>query len=453
MSDLRGFLAQVRQRRPSDLLVVERQVSPTFETTAILTKLEERRRSPILLFADVAGTTLPVVTNVCGSMGRLATALGCRLPDVSKHYDECSRTPIEPRVVADGPVHGRVEVGAAVDLGCLPAMVYHQDDAGQPYITAGIGVARDPEDGHVNLSFHRLMIHDRSSTGIFMEPGKDLDRIYQKYWRRGAAMPIAFFLGSHPVWALGALYSGPQEEYSVIGGLLGQPLEVVRCVTQPDLCVPARAEITLEGSVAPEGQRQEGPFGEWPGYSTGAAPRPVFRVEAMTRREGAMFQDVVSGHMEHLILELPAIESRILRNARAVVPGVSALSLPAPFTLVVAVAKTSDTEPRLIMDALLSSDIQAKHVIVVDEDVDARDLRAVSRAIGLNVQPTMDVHIYPDEQGTALDPSCVSDGARTSKMGIDATRRLARRSSPTPNRVPQDILDSVDVDALLGRTA
>jgi UbiD family decarboxylase len=451
MSDLRGFLERVRKERPTDLLEIDREVDPRFETTAILMKLEERQRSPVLLFRRVKGTRIPVVTNVCGSMGRLAFALGCPLNQVSARYAEGIAAPIAPTVVAGGPVHDRVALGADVDLHRLPAMVYHEHDTDRPYITAGIGVARDPESGHVNLSFHRLMIASRDTTGILMESGRHLDRIFQKYRGAGRPMPIAFFIGAHPVWSLGALYSGPLEEYHVIGGLLGAPLPVVECATQRGLFVPSHAEIVLEGFVAPDERIEEGPFGEWPGLSTGTTETPVFHVTATTMRDGALFQDVVSGHVEHLVLEVPAIEHRALHAARAVAPGVTAISLVAPFVSVVALRKASDDEPRRIMDALLKTDIQAKHLVIVDHDVDVRNLREVLRAIGLSSQPARDLQIYPDEQGTLLDPSCTSPTARTSKVGIDANRRLAPERRTMPNTVPRAKLDSLDVNELLTR--
>ena len=74
MSDLRSFLARVRAERPADLFEIDREVDGRFETAAILTKLEAQQRSPILFFKRVTGTALPVVTNVCGSMGRIAFA-------------------------------------------------------------------------------------------------------------------------------------------------------------------------------------------------------------------------------------------------------------------------------------------------------------------------------------------------------------------------------------------
>jgi len=84
---------------------------------------------------------------------------------------------------------------------------------------------------------------------------------------------------------------------------------------------------------------------------------------------------------------------------------------------------------------------------VVDDDVDPTDLAKVLAALALQRQPDEAVRVVAG-QGTALDPSCRGDGS-TSKLGIDATRPLVRPRDVTKNRIPQDVLDRVDLAALL----
>lgn len=451
MADLRSFLETVRRERPREILDVRRRVSPRHETAAILTKLEQRYRSPILCFHDVEGTSLPVVTNVCGSMSRIALALGCPLGALADRYAAGCRDRIPPRVVADGVVQSRVLQGDDVDLGILPPLVYHEHDSPNPYITAAIVLARDPVSGKTNLSFHRLMIAGRNTTGIYMESGH-LRAIHRRYEKAGRPTPVAVFLGAHPIWSLGALYSGSPEveEVDVIGGLQGEPLDVVPCVSAPDLCVPARAEIVLEGEILPGELIEEGPFGEFTGYATGVTRVPALRVRALTSRTEPLFQDVVSGHLEHAFLPMLPLEHRLLEVARGIAPGVRAVKLPAPLTLLVALEKQDDEEPRRLIEALLRADIYTKHVIVVDADVNLGDLGQVMAAVALDVQADRDLVVLADVQGTPLDPSVTSEEGHTAKMGIDATmpKRPGRRI--TRNSVPAELLESIDLSELLG---
>ena len=171
----------------------------------------------------------------------------------------------------------------------------------------------------------------------------------------------------------------------------------------------------------------------------------MFRVDAMTHRADFMFQDIVSGRMEHLVLSMPALEERTRRVATKAAAGVQRIALPAPLTAIVSLKKTSDDEPKRVIEALLRSDIYSKHVIVVDDDVDPADFRAVLAAMALQTQADRHVTILEGEQGTPLDPSCPDPGGRSAKMGIDATRSLNPSRAATKNRLPQDLLDSIDI--------
>lgn len=450
-SDLRGFLERMRSERKSDLLEIEQEVSPRYETAAILTKLEDKQRTPLLHFHKVKGTSLPLVTNVAGSMGRLALSLGVGLRDLGTRYAEAVSARVKPALSDHGPIDENTLLGADIDLGKLPALVYHQDDAAQPYITAGIAVAKDPDTGLENLSYHRLMIAGPAKTGIFIERGKHLDRIYQKYCSAGRPMPLAVFIGAPPSWSLGALYSGSPdiEEYDVIGGLLRAPLPVVHTKTQVGLRVPAQAELVLEGYVPPDERMIEGPFGEFTGYGTGQVETPVFHLTALRFRDQPIFQDIVSGRLEHLILSMPAIEHRTKEEARRASENVTGVALVAPFTAVIALKKADDREPSRIIESILSGDIYSKHVIVVDDGVDPGDLRQVMAAVALHVQADRHLSIYPGRQGTPLDPSCPSADGKVAKMGIDATTPLVDPRPVTRNRIPADVLDRVDLAELL----
>jgi len=450
--DLRTFLELVKTKRKADYVDVTREVSPRYETAAILTKLEAKRRSPLLVFRNVAGAQLPVVTNLGGSMGRLALALGCPLSAVGQRFEQAAAERVAPVEVEDAPVHQVVRRGDEVDLSWLPPMVYHADDSDRPYLTAAMVVARDPDSGVQNLSYHRMMILDQRRTGIYMERGRHLHGIYEKYRARGEAMPIAVVNGLHPAVTLGALYAGPADvdEYEIIGGLMGRPLPVVTTVTGTGLTVPAAAEIVLEGRVSVTEDAAEGPFGEFTGYGTGATRTPVFEVEAITHRTDPYFQDIISGGMEHLLLSMPALEHRTLRDARATCPGVRKIAQPAPLTSVISMRKQSDDEPRRLIEALLD-DIYAKHVIVVDEDVDPGNLQEVIAAMALQTQADTKVFVFEGRQGTPLDPSCPSEQGITAKMGIDATRPLVSARPVTRNRIPPEVLDAVDLAEILGR--
>lgn len=450
MPDLRSFIDLVRQERPREVLDVHRTVSPRHETAAIMTKLEQASRFPIVFFHHVAGSQFPVVSNVCGTQARLALALGCSTRELRTRYAEACERPIKPELKRHAPVQEQLFIGKKVNLRALPQLVYHQDDAPQAYITAAIIVATDPETGKLNLSFHRLMIMNENTTAVFMARGKHLDRIYRKCESAGQPMPIAAFIGVHPACSLGALYTGTSdvEELDIVGGLLRSPLPVVKCATN-HLRVPAEAEFVLEGVVPPRTRGEEGPFGEFTGYATGTASCPIFTVHALTCRSSPIFQDIVSGLAEHLLLPIPAMEHHLMALARVAAPTTTAVKVVAPLTVFVAVQKQNDSQPERIVEALLAGDIYVKHVVVVDSEVDVSNFRQVATAIALHTRPDRDIFIKRGCRGTELDPSRESPDGSTTKIGIDATLPLNPKRSVKKNRVSQELLDSVNLSELL----
>ena len=120
-----------------------------------------------------------------------------------------------------------------------------------------------------------------------------------------------------------------------------------------------------------------------------------------------------------------------------------------PLTAFVAVQKQDDGQPQRIIETLLASDIYVKQVVVLDADVDVADLRQVATAIALHARPDRDIYIHRPTLGTELDPSCESGDGMTAKLGIDATIPLKSRQRVIRNRVPQRVLDSINLSEFL----
>ena len=312
--DLRGFLAAYERENPKEFCRIHREVDPKYEVAAILTKLEEARKLPILFYEKVKGSGLPVVTNVYSTRKKIAVSLGVDGRNLRDKYIEAMENPIPPQVVSDGPVMEETLTEDEVDLRTFPLMTYHESDAA-PYMTAGMVLAEDPETGKHNASFNRLMYQGRNRAGIFMTVGKHLHEIYSRKEEQGEGLPISISLGNHPAWALGALYIGPygDDELGIIGGLMGQAAELVRG-RLPGVLLPAHAEIVLEAVIEPHIREEEGPFCEFSGYATGKGPRPVVTIKSVHLRSKAILPGYLwwpapgapgDGHDSHGIQPLP----------------------------------------------------------------------------------------------------------------------------------------------------
>ena len=123
------------------------------------------------------------------------------------------------------------------------------------------------------------MIKGRDTTSIHLTLGKHLWEFHRIAEARGEPLPVAFAIGVHPAIALGALAIGSidEDERAIMGGLLGEPLELVKCETS-DVLVPAHAEMVIEAEIQPTARTPEGPFGEFTGYSLGEREREVMKV-------------------------------------------------------------------------------------------------------------------------------------------------------------------------------
>jgi UbiD family decarboxylase len=443
--DLRSFLDLVKRTRAGELLIVSREVDPAYELTAVVVKLEqEARRRPVVVFERVKGTPFPVVTNLHASRSRLAAAMGAKPEAMLATYLAAMERPLPPRIVAAGPVQEVVLRGDRLDLRGLPQIVHHEGDAGA-YLTAAISFARDPTRETWNCAYNRLMILDRDRTSIHLTTGKHLWEFQRIAEARGEPLPVAFAIGVHPAIALGALAIGSidEDERAIMGALLGEPLELVKCQTS-DVLVPAHAEMVIEAEILPRARVPEGPFGEFTGYSLGQRDREVVQVKAITHRAGAYFHDITVAHLDHMLLSTIPMEANLFRAVRAMVPSVKSVRVPAPFTCYVSIEQRAPGQAKNALLAVLGADLYMKRVVVVDHDVDVFDDRQVTWAMATRCQPDRDILVVTNARGSDLDPSAREDGY-TAKWGVDATAKPSLAAYTPRHRVPPTVWARIDL--------
>src|SRR5207302_240989 len=184
----------------------------------------------------------------------------------------------------------RAGTGPAMDLAKLPIPRYFPGDAGR-YLTAGMLVARDPDTGVETEGYHRFQLKGRDRMGVSLHSRRRMFEYQRRAESKGAALPCAIVLGLHPLVSMGSLAYPPADvgKFQVVGGLLGEPLQVAPCATI-DLHVPASAEIVIEGEIPPGVREPEGPFGEFTGYLSRRSTEHVFVARAIAMRERPWFQ-------------------------------------------------------------------------------------------------------------------------------------------------------------------
>lgn len=448
--DLPSFLELIRTRNSEDLINVEREFNPSFEITATVAKLEQvARKRPVMTFADVTGSDFPVLTNLHASRSRLAMAINADPQEMLQKYLDAMENPIAPKVVETGPCKDVIMTGDDVDLSKLPQVEHHNGDAGA-YITAGITFAKDPDSEMWNCAYNRMMITGKNTTSIHLTLGKHLWEYHQIASSRGESLPVVVAVGVHPAIALGCLAIGSidEDERGIMGALLGEPLELVKCETS-DLLAPAHAEMILETEIMADEHVLEGPFGEFTGYSLGARNREVVKVNAVTHRKGAYYQDISVGHLDHMLLSTVPMEANLYRAVRAMIPSVKQVRVPSPFTCYVSIQQRLPGQAKNAILAVLGADLYMKRVVVVDHDVDVFNDRQVNWAIATRCQPDRDITIISNARGSDLDPSTAGNDGFTSKWGVDATAKPTLAEFTPRHSFPDGVWDSVDMDEFL----
>jgi len=54
--DLRSYLDELLEKRPKDVVVVDREVDPRYEACAIVEKFERENKFPLVFFKNIKGS-------------------------------------------------------------------------------------------------------------------------------------------------------------------------------------------------------------------------------------------------------------------------------------------------------------------------------------------------------------------------------------------------------------
>jgi UbiD family decarboxylase len=432
---MRELIQQLANDR--ELLVVERQVDPRFELAAV-TRQVQRTGEQAVLFKRVSGTALPVISNLYGSHGRLCRLIGAQPDTFCRTWLDLLQRPLAHDIVREVPMPADL---LASSIGQLPKITYHEKDAG-PYYTSAIYLAREPQTGAPNLSFHRSMIVSDRELRVRLGASHDLARYQQMAEQQGQALEAALLIGVPPAYFLTAGYSLPYNanELELAARVAGAPLPMRRC-RSIDLLVPADAEIVIEGRFLPNTRRPEGPFGEFLGAYVPEEPNHVFEVLAVTRRAEATFHSITCGSPEDLRLLEALTAARVYEHVSRVVRGVIDVSTrPNCMITILKIRQQYEGHGKHALLAALGSNMDFNKVcIVVDEDVDIRDLDDVMWAF-LTRGPA-------DQRAMVLEriPGFYRDAHKDhwGRLALDATWPWGRGREFERKRIPGE--DGVDL--------
>src|SRR5262249_27529117 len=158
----------------------------------------------LVVFENVRGSGMQLVTNVAGNRKLLAACLGVEPGDLPTAFRERCQKYIPCEIVDRGAWEDVILEGDDVDLTELPIPLQFTVDAA-PSTPAGQIVARDRVPGIDTTGFHRLMLKGKTRLGVSLHSRRRLYESPRRAEERGQSLPAAVTLGIHPLHYMGSM--------------------------------------------------------------------------------------------------------------------------------------------------------------------------------------------------------------------------------------------------------
>lgn len=444
--NLGEYLRELRKR--SDLALVKAPVSAKLEIAEIHRRVIAAG-GPALLFEKVENSPFPFVTNLFGTPARAGLAFGERPAELIRRLVELVRRGKAPALsrlwelrsmahsLRGGGVRTRRRapiletVQSTPDLGKLPALTCWPEDGGA-FLTLPLVLSHDPTTGASNLGMYRMQLHGGSECGMHWQIGKGGGFHFSKAEAQGEDLPVSVFLGGPPALTLAAIAPLPENVPELLlAAVLGGGRIPFTKGSKGEALV-AEAEFALSGKVRAGIRRPEGPFGDHYGYYSLEHPFPVFDVEFLYHRKGAVFPATVVGKPRQEDFYIgDRLQELLSPIFPLVMPGVRDLwSYGETGYHSLAAAVVHERYPREAMmsafrilgEGQLSL---TKFLLLVDSPLDLRNFRALLRHILERVSPGRDLYIFSELSMDTLDYTGpeLNRGSKGVLLGLGEPRR------------------------------
>lgn len=459
-SSLREFVSHLEDS--GKLIRINTPVSPNLEITEIQTRVLASK-GPALLFENVikhdgSPYNIAVLTNLFGTVERVAWGMDqtpSSLREIGEAlaylkqpeppagwHDAIGMLPILKKAMSMKPKHVNkaasqeiVITGNEIDLTKLPIQTCWPGEPA-PLITWPLvvtqGTGHDKRD-ITNIGIYRMQVISKNSTTMRWLKHRGGAGQYDRWKQtKREPLPAAVVIGADPGMLIAAVTPVPDtmSEYQFAGLLRGKRIELVDCKTIP-LKVPAEAEIILEGHIALDDFKEEGPYGDHTGYYNSVEKFPVFTISAITMRKNPIYLSTYTGK--------PPDEPSVLGEALNEIfipllvqqfPEIVDFWLPPEGCsyriAVVSINKSYPGHAKRIMMGIwsfLRQFIYTKFIIVVDKTINCRDWSEVMWAVSTQMDPDRDLTIIKNTPIDYLDFASPEEGLG-SKVGFDATNKI-----------------------------
>ncbi|MFT3823487.1 MAG: menaquinone biosynthesis decarboxylase [Chitinophagaceae bacterium] len=436
-----------------ELIRIKTYVDPKLEIAEITDRISKTPGGGKALLFENTGYPFPVLMNAYGSERRMCIALGVEhLDDITREIEDLFKLLSAPKEsimdklkllpklgqfaswmpkVRSGRGECQEVVFSNPDITQLPVITCWPKDGG-PFVTLPVIHTKDPNTNARNVGMYRMQVFGPTLTGMHWHKHKVSARHFNEYKKLGRRMPVAVALGGDPAYAYSATAPLPEnvDEYMLAGFLRKKKVELVKCITQPEIEVPADADFIIEGYVDPNDELiWEGPFGDHTGYYSLPDWYPRFHITAITHKKNAVYPATIVGIPPQEDAWLGKATERIFLAPikMAMVPEMIDMDMPVEgvfHNLVIAqITKEYAGQALKVMNAMWGAGQMMfnKILVLADQNVKIQDYAALTQYVFQHMNPATDIY-FTQGPMDVLDHSCSKLGFG-GKMCIDGTRK------------------------------
>lgn len=295
------------------LIRIKEEVDPYLEMAAIHLRVYEQN-GPALLFENVKGSKFPAVSNLFGTLERSKFMFRDSLPKVEQLVNlrsdpvKALKNPFKLPGIAFTALTALPlkqtfkSVFNKTTISALPQIVNWPMDGG-PFITMPQVYTEDvdkPGILNANLGMYRIQL-----AGNDYELNKEIGLHYQihrgigvhqsKANAKGQPLKVSIFVGGPPSHPLAAVMPLPEglSEMTFAGALGNRRFRYF--YDEEGFCLSADADFVITGTVYPQENKPEGPFGDHLGYYSLTHPFPLMKVHNVYHRKDAIWSFTVVG--------------------------------------------------------------------------------------------------------------------------------------------------------------
>jgi 4-hydroxy-3-polyprenylbenzoate decarboxylase len=440
--------------KAGELVRIKTYVNPKLEIAEITDRISKSGNGGNALLFENTGYDFPVLMNAYGSEKRMCLALGVdHLDDVAKEIENLFHLLSSPKEgiidklkllpklgqfaswmpkVKSGRGECQEVVMQEPDITKLPVITCWPKDGG-PFVTLPIIHTKDPNTNSRNVGMYRMQVYGPTLTGMHWHKHKVSAKHFNEYKKLNKRMPVAVALGGDPVYAYSATAPLPEnvDEYMLAGFLRKKKVELVKCISQPEVEVPADADFIIEGYVEPDEELiWEGPFGDHTGYYSLPDWYPRFHITAITHKKNPVYPATIVGIPPQEDAWLGKATERIFLAPikMTMVPEIMDMDMPVEgvfHNLVIAqIKKEYAGQGQKVMNAMWGAGQMMfnKILVMADQGVKIQDYETLAKYVFKNLNPATDIS-FASGPMDVLDHSCSKMGFG-GKMCIDGTKKF-----------------------------